>query len=298
MTACSRRHVLHAAGIVAGAALLPHSTAWADDLADGSFRREVIALLGQRHPEWTIVPADDPALLSIGNRSVSLANLYLHVRALPAERRDAEIISFAENAVRAGTTQGSAEDISYSIAEARLRPQIVPDEYKDTAPDLVCRPFFSGLSIASVLDDGASYQVLRQSTLAGWQMAQETVEARAIANLEAASAALKLKPAPSAKRGAYVIVDTSDGYDAVRLLLPQFMARLREALGVPRAFVGIPNRDFLVAWTPDFAARQGFAAKIRQDAVSKPHPLTDMLFASSSGGVSPLTPDELEDHGR
>ncbi|MEW6641736.1 MAG: DUF1444 family protein [Pseudomonadota bacterium] len=294
----SRRHILQTAGLVPGAVLLARTTAQADDLDDGSFKREVVALLGGRHPEWTIAPTDDPAMIVISSRSISLTNLYLHVRSMPADRRETEIVAFVENALHVSMAGQLADDISYAAAETRLRPQIVPDDYKATASDIASRPFFAGLSIACVLDDGKAYQVLRQPTLATWHMDQTAVEARAIANLETVSASLALAAKPNSRRGAYVIVDTSDGYDAVRLLLPQFMSRLRDALGVPRAFVGIPNRDFLVAWTPDFAARQGFAAKIREDALSKPHRLTDMLFASSNAGVTPLTPIELKDHER
>lgn len=57
----SRRHVLHTAAVAGITPALTHRAAWAGDLADGSFRREVVALLGRRHPEWTIIPAEDPA---------------------------------------------------------------------------------------------------------------------------------------------------------------------------------------------------------------------------------------------
>ena len=39
------------------------------------------------------------------------------------------------------------------------------------------------------------------------------------------------------------------------------------------------------AWTPDFAPRRAFASKITQDFQTRPHPLTDALFASTDTGV-------------
>lgn len=112
------------------------------------------------------------------------------------------------------------------------------------------------------------------------------------------SASIPLEAKGRLNQKGYVIVDTHDGYDAVRLLLPNFMARLRTTLEVLRVFAGIPNRDFLVAWTPDFAARKGFALKLREDVLVRNHPLTDALFTSSDAGVALATPEEMRDHAR
>jgi uncharacterized protein YtpQ (UPF0354 family) len=98
--------------------------------------------------------------------------------------------------------------------------------------------------------------------------------------------------------GAFVAVSTTHGYDAARLLLPHFMRRVREALNASLIFAGIPNRDFLVAWTPDFAPRWGFATKIAQDFQSRPHPLTGALFASNDSGVRLADSAAMRDHGR
>lgn len=66
------------------------------------------------------------------------------------------------------------------------------------------------------------------------------------------------------------------------------MRRLRAALG-DILIVGIPNRDFLVAWTPDFAGRAGFVAQISRDMQRRPHPRTDELFVATTDGVRPAT---------
>lgn len=294
----SRRKVLSTTCVGPLALILMRKSALADDLQEGGFKQQVVALLARHHPEWTIVPEADPATITIAKTHISLTNIYLRVRGWPLAEQEKEIVSFVENSMHATRAGAAADDVAYSAAEGRLRVQIVPDEYKRAAQDLVCRPFFAGLSVAYALDDAKSYQLLRQPTLNAWNMAQENIEPRAIANLEALSASLPLQAKRGSRQGAYVIVSTSDGYDAARLLLPSFMARLRAALQVPRVLAGIPNRDFLVAWTPDFSGRQGFAAKIREDSVNRNHPLTDALFASTEAGVALATPDEMRDHGR
>jgi len=69
------------------------------------------------------------------------------------------------------------------------------------------------------------------------------------------------------------------------------MRRVRQTLNTSLVFACIPNRDFLVAWTPDFAQRRAFATQIAQDFRARPHPLADALFASadSVGFDSPTT---------
>jgi uncharacterized protein YtpQ (UPF0354 family) len=131
-----------------------------------------------------------------------------------------------------------------------------------------------------------------------WRVGQTDIEARAIANLESVSSEISLSPRSNPDGGAFIAVSTTDGYDAARLLLPQFMRHVREALNATLIFAGIPNRDFLVAWTPDFAHRRAFATKIAQDFQSRPHPLTDALFASTDTGVRLADAAAMRDHGR
>jgi uncharacterized protein YtpQ (UPF0354 family) len=298
MIITSRRGTLRSLGLGLPALLLTGRSSSAADLQDGGFRQEVITLLARRHPEWTIVPEADLAMITIASTHISLNNLYLRIQGMPQDRREAEIVAFVENSMQGSHAAAASDKQSYTANEARLRPQIVPDEYKRAAPDLVCRPFLAGLSVAYAIDDEKSYQFVLRPTLEGWQKPQEEIEARAIANLEGASASIPLEARRRLNQKAYAFVDTHDGYDAVRLLLPKFMARLRAALESPRVFVGIPSRDFLVAWTPDFAGRKGFALKLREDVLLRPHPLTDALFTSSDAGVALATREEMSDHAR
>lgn len=298
MAICSRRTTLRSVCLGLPALLLTQAGARADDLQDGRFREEVVALLARRHPEWTVAPEADPTTIAIASTHISLNNIYLRVQGMPWDQREQEIVAFVENSMQATRSGAAADNLSYPAAQARLRPQIVPDEYKSAARDLVCRPLFAGLSLAYAIDDEKAYQLLRQPTLDGWHATQNEVEARAIANLEAISASIPLEVRRRLNRHGYIIVDTYDGYDAVRLLLPDFMARVRATLDVSRVFVGIPSRDFLIAWTPDFYARGSFAMKLREDVLTHNHPLTDALFTSSEAGVALATPEEMRDHAR
>jgi len=288
----SRRVVMRTLCSATALALAPVK-ARSDALEGGAaFRQAVLALLDHRHPEWHATPGNDTMTITIGHNVISLDNIYLHVREMPQARRDNEIVSLIENMVNA-----DSGDTSLAEARPRLRPQVVPIEYREAGYDLVFRPFLANLIVAYAIDDEKAFQLLRQPMLDSWKIGRDEIETIAIENLETISSAIALK-AEDGDSGSYLAVDTSDGYDAVRLLLPQFMNRLRATLKAPAVFVGIPNREFLVAWTPDFSKRRGFAAQVARDARARPHPLTDALFVASKTGLRLASSSELRDHGR
>ena len=290
-----RRTILRLLGGSAALALLPvHGLA--DTLDGDTFRQNVIVLLKRRHPEWQVVPGTDPETIKISNFEIYLDNIYRQVRNLPSAERDDQTVSFIENALT--ESEKSKDNPGFAEAGDRVRPQIVPADYLGQAPDLVHRPFLAGLMVAYAIDEKNRYELLRQPDIDAWQIGQAEIETHAIANLEAASTGLAVQLGTNPQGGAFIAVSTSDGYDAARLLLPQFMRRLRQAMKASLVFVGIPSRDFLVTWTPDFASRRAFATKIAQDFRDRPHPLTDALFASSDSGVRLADAAAMRDHGR
>jgi uncharacterized protein YtpQ (UPF0354 family) len=291
----SRRTILRLLGGSAAAGLVS-TRALSDTLVEGDFKQTVIALLSRRHPEWHVDPGTNPQTIKIESSEIYLDNIYRHVRDLPSAQRDDEIVAFMERALT--EREASTDKSEFASASNLIRPQIVPADYLEQAGDLVHRAFLAGLLVAYAVDDKERYELIRQSNIDSWHVGQTDIEARAIANLESVSAGISLSPRSNPDGGAFIAVSTTDGYDAARLLLPQFMRHMREALNARLIFAGIPNRDFLVAWTPDFAPRRAFATKVAQDFQSQPHPLTDALFASTDTGVRLADAAEMRDHGR
>lgn len=162
----------------------------------------------------------------------------------------------------------------------------------------MARDFPGGLLVACAIDEPDRFGLVDQRQFDAWRIVQAELERQALGNLEAASGDVALDIRPGARAGHYCFVETNDGYDEARLLLPRCMARLREGLGATSAFVGIPNRDSLVAWTADFSTRPRFAAHVRRDHARRPHPRTDMLFVSTQDGVRVANAAELAEHGR
>lgn len=153
---------------------------------------------------------------------------------------------------------------------------------------MVYRPFSDEVRLAYVVDEGDRDRYVLAPLLEGWGASADAVHENAIANLEAMSEHIGLRrKAPQSGRGAFVTVHEKDAYDAVRIVLPRFRARLREALG-PDPRVGIPNRDFLVAWSKDFDAEAGFIARVEEDTRVQPYPLTKQIFVIGQEGLRPL----------
>lgn len=268
----------------------------ADNLPELDFTREVIAILQVHRPELKPQATGDGRTVMIGDMRVSLDNLIILVRDLSGEERRKAICEFIDKLV-AGADSKPEAVFSYSEAKARIRPQLVPAEFLHVAPAMLHRPFFSGLVIAFALDEGDRYDLLQETTLETWGVSLKTLQDQAMANLEMQAETSILQPKRS-YQGSYVVAATGDSYDAARLILPHFMARVRRSLGASTVYVGIPNRDFIVAWTQDFDGRKTFAAKIRRDRDTQPYPLTEDIFVSADNGIRQLSMSELFEHGR
>lgn len=125
-----------------------------------------------------------------------------------------------------------------------------------------------------------------------WGVSQDALHDAAIGNLETLSKDVAIEPnRPASGAGRFIAIAPNDSYDATRLLLPGFRARLLAALG-DAAYAAIPNRYFLVAWSRDDASHARFVAQIEKDVRNRPYPLTDTLFFISKDGVRPATAAE------
>lgn len=274
----------------------------ADELSSGAFKREVMALLRRERPALDVRDTDDADLIGIGSSKVGLANLFRRVRDLTGHPREAEIVRFLDSLPAAGTAAGTTTYATFAEVAPALRIQIAPREYlrQSAQGDLSFphRPLSPYVVAAYAIDESDRLQYVTDKHLAQWHVDAAALHARSLANLEDASRdiAINVRKA-SAGRGAFATLPIRDGYGAARLLCPGFMARLETELGAP-FFAGIPNREFLIAWSADFGARTRFAQQIAKDFASEPYPLSPEIFAFESGAVRLASAAELADHGR
>ncbi len=203
---------------------------------------------------------------------------------------DALLIDF----LRALPIDGPALDaVDLETVRSHIFPMLKPAAFLQTAGIAIAepdkqpahRPWEAGLIVTLVLDTPNTVIYLRQSDLARWGVEFEELLALACDNLESVSEGLPLKmgrPPDEGTASAFIVMDSGDGYDAARLLLARQRDFLAEYLG-PEYLVGIPNRDFLVAFTFDLAEQ--FAPIIRQDARQHQHPLTGQILLVTPDGV-------------
>ena len=256
-----------------------------------AFRREVLAILAESFPERAFKPGADDEEIVDGDQRLYLGNLKATVGALPPDQRRIEIIKWFSIVVRDLGNDKPEHD--WAAAQPLLRPRLVPKEYIDAFPTVVRRPFAANLSAASALDLGQRDEYVLADLIKGWGVGEPAVHDRAIANLENMSRDIELMPRKSHDgSGSYVAVQKGDAYDAARILLPVFRGRMLDVLGSP-AFAGVPNRDFLVAWSKGFSGQDQFIAQIGKDTRREPYSLSDAIFRIDRDGVRQATPEDL-----
>jgi uncharacterized protein YtpQ (UPF0354 family) len=102
-----------------------------------------------------------------------------------------------------------------------------------------------------------------------------------------ASRTIELKadrPADPTLAGKYLFISTHDGYDAARLDIDKLREEIGKKLGYPY-YVAIPNRDFLVAWSKNYAFGDKFAQKVREDFEHQSYPISPLVYRVDHTGI-------------
>lgn len=172
----------------------------------------------------------------------------------------------------------------FATARDKLKPQIMPLEYTKQAT-ILSFPFGRTLAIGIVLDMEEGYVYLNSENLAKWNKTEKELLDLAIANLDAGSRQMKME-ASEGEEAKWVGIETKDGFDAARILIPNLRKFLASRLGSPFRF-GIPNRDFLICWDASASARfSDFTTKkLEKDFASQPYPLSAHIFEIADDGT-------------
>lgn len=275
---------------MAGAvSLLPGGAALSQSGGMRAFRDQVLDIMRRKFPDEAARPGPDDGSILLESSTLNLDNIYDTVRQLPAGDREAAIIEFLGVTLEASRTK--SKSTSWTEVRGVLRARLVAADYLPSEAEALSRPFASRVVVAYAIDEGQTVRFASASDRERWKIDLDGIHETAIANLDALSAAVELEIAEARGSGRFVIVDTQDGYDAARLVLPRFRARLLDALGAPM-FVGIPNRDFLVAWSARTALFGKFVERVVEDFNREPYPITDAIFRVDRQSVRPATANE------
>ena len=173
----------------------------------------------------------------------------------------------------------STEHMALEQAKARLRLALVGRHFVESN-GLAGRPFVGDVweSFAIDADEHMSYVLEAQSRR--WNLGADELHQQGSRALWEASRAIALeakRPGDPALTGKYLVIATRDGYDAARLAVKEMRDAIAKVLGYP-FFAAIPNRDFLIAWSEDYAFSDEFADKVREDFERQGYPISPLVY--------------------
>jgi hypothetical protein len=253
------------------------------------FQQCVLEILAAQFPQLQFRGGDEPGVICFGEHQMGLGNLYARYQlagVAGAELKDFVCGHFG-NLVDVAPPPEGKPLAPWREARRRLRPQLMPESFTNRLP-LVHFPFHAGLAIGVVLDEPKRYAYVRREDLAAWHKTAEQVYQRALDNLDEAMRDVKIHASHQPAR--VLAIETRDGYDAARILLPSLRVQAVEFLGQP-FFAGLPNRDFLILWSrrcsPGF--HQAICRQLEADAERQSHPLAAVPFEVTVNSIRPAS---------
>ena len=247
------------------------------------FQAFVLSVLEKEFPEKKFLAGEDPRVVFLGEAQLGLQSVYTaYKRDLPAKPELTELIVEHFKRMVANVGIASPDASTWQEAEPLVRPQFMPVEYAEQIP-LIARPFHSYISIGFVIDREAAYSYVRTEDFERWGVSEEALYEQSLTNLERATEGISITGGDG-----FLGIETKDGYDAVRILLPSLRGFAAQSLGEP-FFAALPNRDFLIMWSKDSAAEfQDLAReKVQQDFLKQPYPLTPEVFRVTVDAIAP-----------
>lgn len=251
------------------------------------YQRHVLGLLATTFPNEQFEGSSDPFLIKHGAAELGLRNLYaLYTeKQFEPEERDAHIREQVWRILEALHLTHDASAPEWEEARGKLRLQLMRTEHTLRAP-VITFPFTGDVVVAIAIDLTHAYSYVSPAHLEQWKVSADEAYERALSNLEHASAGIQIHATGAPQR--LLAIQTGDGYDAARLLLPVMRKLAVEHLDEP-CYAAIPNRDFLIMWSrsnpEEFQTL--VRAQVRQDCESQPYPLTSTVFLVTEAEVKP-----------
>lgn len=203
----------------------------------------------------------------------------------------AELDTIVATMVRVLTEElPNREEQTYEELSERIYPMLKPISMLAAVrerglPMLIYRDFLAELIITYVVDEPRSVTFINEVHLERWSISVQDLHEQALANLRRRTAEQVDYITTNEGDQRLFIFNSQDGYDATRLLLPDMLAEWARQLP-GRIVIGIPNRDFLIAFSDaNDEILRNVAQQIQLDSVNRQYSLTDQLFTLEAGQV-------------
>jgi uncharacterized protein YtpQ (UPF0354 family) len=244
-------------------------------------------LLATTFPDEKFEGSPDPFLIRHGKAEIGLRNLYVLYteKQFAPEERDAHIREHVWRILEALQLSQDANTPEWEEARGKLRLQFMRTENSLSAP-VITFPFGGDVVVAIAIDMTDAYSYVSPANLQQWKVWEQEAYEQALSNLDDASAGIQLHATDVPQR--LLAIQTRDGYDAARLLLPDMRKLAVEHLD-ELCYAAIPNRDFLIMWSRSNSEEfhTQVRAQIRQDSENQPYPLTSTIFIVTEAEVKP-----------
>ena len=250
------------------------------------FRDHVLDVLREEFPDREFGATDDVQVLSMSNSQLGLQNLFADYQRedLSGTDLDERIKQHFNRILDHPSLERGADSLPWHRVQERLRLQLMPAEFCDQV-SLVHFPLVHGVLVGLVVDSEDGYAYVREEEPIVWGKTADELRDLAGENLHRISEGIEMSFIPPPNT--CIAIETKDGYDAARLLVPGIRELATEKLGEP-FFAAIPNRDFLFMWSEDNSAEfQKFVReKVAKDFAAQSHPLTSAVLRVSADAIS------------
>ncbi|MEQ1921728.1 MAG: DUF1444 family protein [Pyrinomonadaceae bacterium] len=248
-----------------------------------AFQVKVLSLLREMRPDRTFSATDDPLTLKCDESTLGLTNLRANFLLTTRTDSDLRLLLQESLVVTIDAVRDLGDTPEWDTAKRYLMPQLMPSEYLNKM-DLVSKPFGDTVVIGYVLDSDKTYSYVTVRDFESWGIGLESLHTQALNNLDLRSKGLEATVVEGTN--GIIAIDTLDGFDASRILLPDLRERFAETLGTCDFFFGIPNRDFLICWSAsdDETFQSQLRGQIASDTESRPYPLSGKTFIARSDG--------------
>ncbi|OYP37522.1 hypothetical protein [Rhodopirellula sp. MGV] len=247
-----------------------------------SFTERVLRILQREFASRRFELGDEPGVITDGTVTYGMSNLFAQYRqgVFTDEDFDEAICEKFTQILQLLDSASDAIPERWEDAKDRLRVQLVSAKLTNLS-NAITFPFADDVHASLVIDSEGGYAYIRQVDLDRWQ--QTAIDAIELGkrNIVASMPQLPLAVMPGEVRLA--VIQTGDGYDAARILIPEVRLQLiQELTGEPtgEVYAAVPNRDFFIAWPTDIAPpiHAQLVETVILDSQRQSHPLSERIF--------------------
>lgn len=248
-----------------------------------AFQTRVLSLLRELYPDKAFSESDDPLTIVFDRQTLGLTNIrsnFLLTSQAEGDFRD--IVSEHFQNILAGLSLPGRDELNWERSKTLLKPQLMPKEFVEKIP-LVSRPFGDEIVLGFVIDSEKAYSYVSKTDVDRWGVDEQEIHDAALDNLNETSKGMELQVFPGPN--AFAVVNSMDGFDAARIILPELREIFGGNIGIPFYF-GVPNRDFLICWSKgaDAEFQHRMQSQISQDFDERPYPLSRSVFEALENG--------------